>query len=55
MMPLCFVHYYDVTEEGNWEGKNILYTSLTLNEFAEANNWMQMNLATSLKKAGKIW
>ncbi|MCZ7666316.1 MAG: hypothetical protein M5U34_03245 [Chloroflexi bacterium] len=30
-----FMRYYDVTENGNWEGKNILHVSRTITEVAE--------------------
>ena len=30
-----FMRYFNVRKEGNWEEKNILHTSLTLDEFAE--------------------
>ena len=33
-----FCDYYNVTSRGNWEGKNILHTSLTEEEFASKNN-----------------
>jgi uncharacterized protein len=30
-----FMRYFNVRKEGNWEGKNILHTSTTLDEFAQ--------------------
>jgi uncharacterized protein len=30
-----FIRYFNVRKEGNWEGKNILHTSTTLDEFAQ--------------------
>ena len=32
-----FCRYFDVTDPGNWEGKNILRTKTPLNKFAELN------------------
>jgi uncharacterized protein YyaL (SSP411 family) len=36
--PMIFCKYYDITEQGNWEGKNILRVKVPVNEFAEQNN-----------------
>ncbi|KIA77892.1 Uncharacterized protein YyaL [Parachlamydia acanthamoebae] len=30
-----FVHYFDITPEGNFEGRNVLHTPLSLEEFAK--------------------
>jgi uncharacterized protein YyaL (SSP411 family) len=46
-----FCAYYNVKEEGNWEENNILYTSLTLNDFAELNNLDKNDLAIKFEKS----
>jgi uncharacterized protein YyaL (SSP411 family) len=33
-----FCSYFNVTAEGNWEGRNILYRPMALKEFAESQN-----------------
>ncbi|MBO9620571.1 MAG: thioredoxin domain-containing protein [Niabella sp.] len=45
-----FCHYYDITENGNWEGKNILRILTPLKEFAAANEISETKLETILEK-----
>ena len=44
-----FCAFYDVTEEGNWEGKNILRRPSTFEEFAAANKMEVESLKGRLK------
>ena len=49
-----FCMYYDITSNGNWEGKNILRVKHSLEEFA-ADNAMDIKiLKETLKRGGKI-
>jgi uncharacterized protein YyaL (SSP411 family) len=46
---LLFCEFYGVTEEGNWEEKNILWRPSSFEEFAAANNLEVENLKQRLK------
>ena len=48
-----FCAYYNVTEQGNWEEGNILYTSLTLEEFAGLNQLDAIELGSRFEKNRK--
>lgn len=45
-----FCNYYDITEVGNWEEKNILRVLTPLNEFALANNLEIAHLQSLLER-----
>jgi uncharacterized protein YyaL (SSP411 family) len=59
-----FCAFYGVTEEGNWEGKNILWRPAGFEAFAEANNLPVAELKQRLKvcreklyavRSGRVW
>lgn len=51
-----FCDYYDITEEGNFEGRNVLHTKLRLGEFAKLWGLNPEELSKNLKEARKkIW
>lgn len=51
-----FCQYYDVTEEGNFEGRNILNTKISIEEFAEKKGIDPLKLATQITELRhKIW
>lgn len=51
-----FCDYYDITPEGNFEGRNILNTPLRLEEFAERNQQPLEELKTVfLDQKNKLW
>ncbi|HVM88676.1 MAG TPA: thioredoxin domain-containing protein [Puia sp.] len=45
-----FSKYYNVTEKGNWESKNILHCNLSVLEFAGQNNIEEQYLVQKLEK-----
>jgi uncharacterized protein YyaL (SSP411 family) len=47
-----FCQYYNITPEGNWEGKNILFVKTPLNEFANEQG-IDMGFLKSLLRRGK--
>ena len=49
-----FCRFYNVSDQGNWEGKNVLYTTGTLEEFAEMNKLRAEEVKTMMDKARKI-
>jgi len=48
---VLFNEFYDVTDGGNWEGKNILWRQRSFEEFAEAKNLDVNELKANLAKA----
>lgn len=51
-----FCKYYNVTPEGNFEGRNILHTNLSLEEFAMSENLELESLAKQLEEdRKKLW
>ncbi|MEI7735017.1 MAG: thioredoxin domain-containing protein [Ferruginibacter sp.] len=48
---LLFCAYYDVTEKGNWEGKNILRTLKDLQRFANEQSLQPEYIATVLERS----
>lgn len=51
-----FCRFYDITPEGNFEGRNILHTPLSLEEFAEQNQLDAKTLEeTFTKQRKKLW
>jgi uncharacterized protein YyaL (SSP411 family) len=48
-----FCNYYDITEKGNWEGKNILRVKKQIEPFAAENNVDVKELKEILKKGKK--
>ncbi|MEI6949467.1 thioredoxin domain-containing protein [Paraflavisolibacter sp. H34] len=46
-----FCQYYNITEKGNWEGRNILHTSASLADFAAQHNIHPENLWSFLDGA----
>ena len=38
LMPKSSASFYDITENGNWEGKNILRVKSPLEDFARVKN-----------------
>lgn len=49
-----FCAFYDITESGNWEGKNILRIQKSLTDFAESENIEVEKLESILSKGRKI-
>ena len=49
----CFKDYFNVAEEGNWEGKNILFRTLALDEVARKHNLSSNELKDRLEKSKK--
>ncbi|MCW3119247.1 MAG: hypothetical protein JWM28_3329, partial [Chitinophagaceae bacterium] len=49
-----FCQYYNISKEGNWEGKNILNVKETLDEFAEKNSITADQLKWLLKKNAAV-
>jgi uncharacterized protein len=49
-----FRRFYDVTEEGNWEGKNILHAPRTAGEIAEAAGISEARLAGALARGREL-
>jgi uncharacterized protein YyaL (SSP411 family) len=49
-----FMQYFNVRKEGNWEGKNILHTSITLDEFAQKEKLAVEDLRKIIKKGKEI-
>lgn len=49
-----FCSFYDVSEEGNWEGKNILHIHIPLDTFSNRNNISPTELDAFLKKSGTL-
>lgn len=49
-----FCEFYDVTEEGNWEEKNILHVPVELKEFARQKNIAEQDLAGRLRAAAAV-
>lgn len=49
-----FTSYFNVRKEGNWEGKNILHTSLPFNEFAEKQGIEPNDLRGTIERGKKI-
>lgn len=51
-----FCEFYDVSEEGNFEGRNILNTPLSLQEFAAAHNGSEEELEAQFEsQRQKLW
>ncbi len=48
-----FCSYYDITEKGNWEEKNILRVKKHLDSFADANN-IEVKALKEILKRGRI-
>ncbi|MFL5742007.1 MAG: thioredoxin domain-containing protein [Flavisolibacter sp.] len=48
-----FSEYFDVTEKGNWEGKNILWIRTPLKDFARARNLDPAELQSKLHEGKK--
>ena len=49
-----FCRFYDVTEEGNWEAKNILWRQQDFETFAEANNIAEEELKRLMAEARQL-
>lgn len=49
-----FCEYYDITEEGNFHGRNIMHEPLTLNEFATAKGLNPVDLELLFKIQGQV-
>ena len=49
MMPAIFCDYFDITEKGNWEGKNILRVKKSAEQFAADNNISMVKLREILE------
>ncbi len=50
--PSLFCRYFDISEEGNWEGKNILFVKTPVVEFAEKEN-KEVACVSEIVAAGK--
>jgi uncharacterized protein YyaL (SSP411 family) len=48
-----FCRYFDITEKGNWEGKNILWLKQPLVAFAKANNIDTEQLSSVIERGKK--
>jgi uncharacterized protein YyaL (SSP411 family) len=48
-----FCNYYDITEQGNWEGKNILRVNTPVEKFSATNNIPAEKLEELLKQGKK--
>jgi len=46
---VIFCHYFDITENGNWEGKNILHVKKSFGQFAADNNISAVRLKEILE------
>ncbi|GAA4301132.1 thioredoxin domain-containing protein [Compostibacter hankyongensis] len=46
-----FCRLFQVTDEGNWEGRNILYRTVSTAEFARQQGWPEPELLERLEKA----
>ena len=46
-----FCSYYGITENGNWENKNILYVNENIDKFASEKNLNKIELSLKLKNA----
>ncbi|MEO5999499.1 MAG: thioredoxin domain-containing protein [Chitinophagaceae bacterium] len=51
---LLFCEFYDVSEKGNWEGKNILNNPVTAEEFAKQKNMSLESLLQRLEKSSQL-
>ena len=49
-----FCDYFDITEEGNWEGKNILWSKKTEEDFCKEKNISVEKLKEIIQKGKKI-
>jgi uncharacterized protein YyaL (SSP411 family) len=49
-----FAQYFNVRKEGNWEGKNILHTSMTITEFAKQNDIDEIQIKQIIKEGKKV-
>lgn len=52
--PQLFCEYYHITEEGNFEGRNILYTELSPEEFASSKGLDPQEFAIQLEEQKQI-
>ena len=49
-----FAQYFNVRKEGNWEGRNILHTSMTINEFAKEKQLDVEQIKQIIEKGKKV-
>lgn len=49
-----FIEYFGMTEEGNFEGRNVLHTNLNLDEFAKKHNVDVQFLAETIREQKKL-
>lgn len=49
-----FCDYYDITEEGNFEGRNLMHTAVPLDEFAQKRNLNQNELELLLASQRQV-
>lgn len=51
---LLFTEFYNITKDGNFEGRNVLYASNSLEEFAEEKHLDPLSLKQKLDESKKI-